>query len=86
DQICVKSRHKESAVLEMVLSEGRNREVRRVLAKVGHKVIRLVRTAVGPVRLGKLPPGEARPLTRTELHALRHAAIGHKQTAGKPAR
>ncbi len=74
DQLQIKSRHKESAVLEMVLSEGRNREVRRVLAKVGHKVLRLVRIAVGPVRLGKLPPGECRRLTGAELQALRRAA------------
>jgi len=74
----VKSHHKASTYLEIVLREGRNREVRRMLAKTGHKVLRLVRIAVGPVRLGKLPPGAARPLTGAELKALRRAA-------GKPA-
>ena len=58
----------------MVLTEGQNREIRRLLAKVGHKVLRLVRTAVGPVRLGKLPAGAARRLSPDELDALRRAS------------
>ena len=74
ERVRVKSRHKDSAILEMVLREGRNREIRRLLARVGHKVLRLARIAVGPVRLGHLPPGECRRLTRDELKALRRAA------------
>lgn len=70
ERVEVKSRRKESTVLEMVLREGKNREIRRILARVGHKVLRLTRTAVGPVRLGTLPPGEARRLTREEVKAL----------------
>jgi len=70
----VKSRHKQSTVLEMVLREGRNREIRRAMAKVGHKVLRLVRTAVGPVRLGQLEPGAYRRLSAAEVKALRQAA------------
>ena len=70
----VKSHYKESTIMEMVLREGRNREIRRLLAKVGHKVLKLVRIAVGPVRLGKLPSGQSRPLTRQELQALKRAA------------
>lgn len=73
DQLRVKSRHQQSTVMEMVLREGRNREVRRVLARVGHKVLRLVRTAVGPVKLGDLPPGACRKLNAKELEALRRA-------------
>ncbi|MFV2066592.1 MAG: pseudouridine synthase [Pirellulales bacterium] len=69
----IKRRRKQSTVLEMVLDEGRNREIRRLLARVEHKVLRLTRVAVGPVRLGDLPPGSYRELTRTELKALRHA-------------
>jgi 23S rRNA pseudouridine2605 synthase len=74
EEVRVQSRHKESAVLEMVLREGRNREVRRLLARVGHKVLRLTRTAVGPIRLGRLPPGAVRRLTTVEVAALRQAS------------
>jgi 23S rRNA pseudouridine2605 synthase len=72
EKVDVKSHHKESTVLEMVLREGKNREIRRILARVGHKVLRLTRTAVGPVRLGMLPLGGVRRLTHEELKALRH--------------
>lgn len=60
-----------STLLEMVLDEGRNREIRRILAKVGHKVLRLKRVALGEVRLKELSPGEFRPLRHDELRALR---------------
>jgi 23S rRNA pseudouridine2605 synthase len=73
----IKSRRKRSTILEMVLDEGRNREVRRLLARVGHKVQRLKRVAVGPVRLGDLPVGAVRPLSRKEIQSLERAvAIG----------
>lgn len=58
------------SVVELVIHEGRNRIVRRLLAQVGHPVRRLSRTAVGPVRLGSLRPGQSRPLTAAELGAL----------------
>jgi len=74
EQVRVRSHQKESTVLELVLREGKNREVRRVLARVGHKVMRLTRTAVGPIRLGSLALGAARPLTRNEVEQLRRAA------------
>lgn len=66
----IKSRRKQSTILEMVLDEGRNREIRRLLARIGHKVQRLTRIAVGPVRLGDLPAGAVRPLTHQEIAAL----------------
>jgi 23S rRNA pseudouridine2605 synthase len=72
ERVTIKAHHKESAVLEMVLREGKNREIRRILARVGHKVLRLTRIAVGPVRLGSLPTGEVRRLTHEEIKALRH--------------
>ena len=70
--VTIKARHKQSTVLEMTLEEGKNREIRRVLARVGHKVMSLTRTAIGPVRLGKLTPGEYRRLSGAELSALRN--------------
>ncbi len=55
------------AIVELVVHEGRNRIVRRLLDAVGHPVERLTRTAVGPVRLAGLRSGELRELTRDEL-------------------
>lgn len=70
EEVHVKSQHKQSTTLELVLREGKNREIRRILAKVGHKVMQLTRLAVGPLRLGELPRGAVRPLTRDEVDAL----------------
>ena len=69
-----KSRRKQSTILEIILAEGRNREIRRLLARVGHKVQRLVRVAVGPVRLAEMPPGSYRPLTAKEVTELMQEA------------
>ncbi|MDR1833277.1 MAG: rRNA pseudouridine synthase [Propionibacteriaceae bacterium] len=55
------------SLLQVTLHEGRNRIVRRLLEAVGHPVRALTRTAVGPVRLGRLRPGQSRPLTAAEL-------------------
>lgn len=59
-----------SAVLEMVLTEGKNRQVRRMCAAVGHRVRRLARTAIGGLALGGLKSGECRELTAVEVAAL----------------
>jgi 23S rRNA pseudouridine2605 synthase len=75
----IKSRRKRSTILEMILDEGRNREVRRLLARVGHKVQRLKRVAVGPVRLGDLPTGAARPLTKKEIQSLERAVAASEK-------
>lgn len=61
---------KQSAMLEIVLTEGQNREIRRLLAKLGHKVQRLQRVALGPLKLGTVPPGHYRPLTSQEVKEL----------------
>jgi 23S rRNA pseudouridine2605 synthase len=58
------------SLVELVIHEGRNRVVRRLLAEVGHPVLRLSRTAIGPIRLGSLPPGQVRELTSDELGTL----------------
>ena len=60
-----------SAFLELELTEGRNREIRRMLARVGHKVLNLERIAFGTIRLGRLRRGNSRPLTRGEIQSLR---------------
>jgi 23S rRNA pseudouridine2605 synthase len=62
------------SIVEVVLHEGRNRIVRRLLDQVGHPVRRLTRTAIGPVRLGSLKVGETRELTRDELGSLLDSA------------
>ncbi|HTI50057.1 MAG TPA: pseudouridine synthase [Planctomycetaceae bacterium] len=62
--------HKQSALLEIVLMEGQNREIRRLLAKLGHKVQRLQRVALGPLELGPVPIGQFRPLTSQEVREL----------------
>jgi 23S rRNA pseudouridine2605 synthase len=57
--------------LEITISEGRNRQVRRVLEAVDSKVLKLVRTAIGPLRIGDLCIGKYRPLTPAEVDSLR---------------
>lgn len=64
--------------LGITLTEGQNREIRRLLARVGIKVRRLKRTSLGPVRLKGLAPGEWRMLANQEIWALRRA-VGIKQ-------
>jgi 23S rRNA pseudouridine2605 synthase len=54
----------------LVLVEGRKRQIRRSLEALGHPVARLVRVRMGPLRLGRLAPGEARALTPAERRAL----------------
>lgn len=66
----------EGSVLQLVLSEGRKREVRRLMSAAGHSVRWLRRERFGPVRLGSLPAAAWRELTPGELAALRRAAGG----------
>lgn len=59
-------------VLQMTISEGRNRQIRKICEAVGLEVARLKRTAVGPIKLGMLKPGTWRDLKPEELRALRN--------------
>ena len=56
--------------LEMIITEGRNRQVRRMIEAVGSKVLKLVRVAVGPIRIGELEIGKWRELTTEEVRVL----------------
>ncbi|MGH9658845.1 MAG: pseudouridine synthase [Bryobacteraceae bacterium] len=58
------------SVLEMTITEGRNRQVRRMIEAVGGKVLKLVRTAIGPIRIGELPIGRHRALSPAEIRSL----------------
>ncbi len=79
--LTVRRRHRLSTDMEVVLKEGKNREIRRVLARVGHKVMWLKRIALGPLRLGNLPVGGFRRLTADELRALQQSARGTRAGA-----
>lgn len=59
--------------LEIVLDEGRNRQIRRIFDGLGIEVLRLVRVAIGPIQLGELKKGESRPLTLAEKNQLDRA-------------
>jgi 23S rRNA pseudouridine2605 synthase len=72
-----------SSFLELTLTQGRNREIRRLLAKLGHKVIHLERISFGPLNLGRVPRGSHRLLRPPELKALR-ALLDPED--GRPAR
>jgi pseudouridine synthase len=69
--------------IELTIAEGRNRQVRRMLEAVGSKVLKLVRTGIGPVRIGELPIGKWRMLTAEEIAALggRAAAEANASTS-----
>jgi 23S rRNA pseudouridine2605 synthase len=74
----------DSTWLKIVLSEGKNREIRRMLAKLGHKVMRLQRVAIGPIEIGALTKGKSRRLSLPEINALRAAcAIHGDENAGR---
>ena len=65
--------------LEITLSEGKNREIRRVLARLGHKVVSLKRIGIGPLKLGELPEGAYRPLGMSEVESLYSAVEAIKR-------
>jgi 23S rRNA pseudouridine2605 synthase len=68
--------------LELVLDEGKNRHIRRLLAELGVNVLRLVRTTIGPLQLGSLAKGEWRHLTAEEVRALASPVLQKKICRG----
>jgi 23S rRNA pseudouridine2605 synthase len=73
-----------TSALEITIHEGRNRQVRRMCEAVGHPVLRLVRTRIGPVRDRRLPPGSWRTLKPGEVHGLFAAASSDAASAPGP--
>jgi 23S rRNA pseudouridine2605 synthase len=74
DEVAVVDTAPGGALVEVVVHEGRKHIVRRMFAATGHPVRRLVRLAVGPIRLGELRPGRVRHLNQGEVRAL-YAAV-----------
>jgi len=70
DRVKIRKQRKHATDLEIELSEGKNREIRRILARLGHKVVELKRVAIGPLKLGDIPTGSYRPLTSEEVRKL----------------
>jgi pseudouridine synthase len=69
--------------IEITLTEGRNRQVRRMVEAVDAKVLELVRVRIGPVGIGTLPPGGWRTLTDEEVESLGGARIARRRPAGQ---
>ena len=75
EKLQVLRRDRSRTNLRLVLREGRNRQVRRMLARLGFPVKRLQRVAMGPLKLRDLQPGQWRDLTHSELKALQRLAM-----------
>lgn len=72
----------EPSLVRLTIHEGRNRQVRRMLDAVGHPVVRLIRTRIGPLSDRRLEPGAWRPLSGEELRALERAVASPTGTSG----
>lgn len=66
----VVERRSASTLLDVTLTEGKNRQIRRMAEAIGHPVESLTRVAIGPIELGELEPGQSRPLTDEEIDSL----------------
>ncbi|MGC3972004.1 MAG: pseudouridine synthase [Pirellulales bacterium] len=84
--VFVKKELPQSTLLEIVLNEGKNREIRRILAKVGHKVLTLKRIGLGELTMKGLRVGEFRPLSPHELRLLQESTGKRRrpQTQARP--
>ena len=85
-QVTVLSKEPGRVVVQIIITEGRNRQIRRMCEVVGLEVARLKRTSIGPVRLGMLPPGKWRMLTPQELSSLQSALRRGQEQNGKEKR
>ena len=74
-RVTLRKRSGRETHLLVEIVEGRNREIRRLFAAIGHDVTRLLRVSFGGVELGTLPPGRWRPLTYDELRTLRGEVV-----------
>jgi 23S rRNA pseudouridine2605 synthase len=87
--IKVAKRSRDKTILEITIREGRNRQVRRMLARIGHKVRDLTRIKMGPLTLHGLQPGQFRMLTPREVRELHHLgkerAARHEKGTGRRA-
>lgn len=84
--VLVLEKYPDRAVVQITIAQGKNRQVRRMCEALGLTVARLKRTAVGPLRLGMLPPGQWRELKKSELIALRNASGGAAAQPQEPRR
>jgi 23S rRNA pseudouridine2605 synthase len=82
-RVRVLERLKKNAWVEIEIHEGRKREVRRMFEVLGYFVEKLIRVRVGNVELGRLAPGEIRPLMRTEIIKLKRA-VGLQDSRSEP--
>jgi len=71
-----------ATIFRIVLREGRNRQIRRACAQLGHRVVQLTRLRVGPLELGALRPGDAREVKGAELRTLKAHVAGLEASAG----
>lgn len=86
-KVHVTKRSREWSALRVTLHEGKNRHLRRVFARIGLPVQEILRVAIGSIRLGKLKPGEYRPLLRDEIEVLRaEASAPAPREAARPRR
>lgn len=84
-KVRVVAARRDRCVVDVTIHEGRNRQVRRMFEAVGHPVLALTRTRFGPLRVGELPIGHARPLTDKERAALeRHRRPPDEAPRTKP--
>jgi 23S rRNA pseudouridine2605 synthase len=72
------------SLLRIVIHEGRNRQIRRMCEVVGHPVLRLVRTRIGPITDPSLGPGSYRTLSFDEVRSLATAAIPSEAAPSEP--